>query len=170
MDVLQGHFQIVLDTDRCPLFLDGLSVFQKVMYCSGVWAYVVGALSTPFFVVVPLVTIWAGIFPIIVSWWAACEPPCPPSRPTVPGHLGCRAAVGLGHACRAMQPVHRRSWHAARAGPACGLLTAHQDGAEWWLEVLDGIALPRRVFRLSLCPSETARSAPTSAGSVSAAS
>ena len=73
MPCLQGHFQIVLDTDRCPLFLDGLSWFQKIMYCSGVWAYVVGALSTPFFVVVPLVTIWAGIFPIIVSWWAACE-------------------------------------------------------------------------------------------------
>ena len=89
LDVLQGHFQIVLDTDRCPLFLDGLSVFQKVMYCSGVWAYVVGALSTPFFVVVPLVTIWAGIFPIIVSWWAACEFLCPPSCPTAAGHLWC---------------------------------------------------------------------------------
>ena len=73
--MLQGHFQIVLDTDRCPLFLSGLSWFQRIMYCSGVWAYVVGALSTPFFIAVPLVTIWAGIFPIIVSWWAAREYP-----------------------------------------------------------------------------------------------
>ena len=85
----QGHFQIVLDTDRCPLFLDGLSWFQKIMYCSGVWAYVVGALSTPFFVVVPLVTIWAGIFPIIVSWWAARAPLALVSMPFPPPRDGC---------------------------------------------------------------------------------
>ena len=69
----QGHFQIVLNADHCPIFVPGLTLWQKLLYCSGVWAYVVGAITTPFFIVVPLVTIWGGIFPIIVSWWAACK-------------------------------------------------------------------------------------------------
>ena len=30
-----------------------------------------GAISTPFFMAIPIVTIWAGVFPIVVSWWAA---------------------------------------------------------------------------------------------------
>ena len=44
---------------------------MKLLYCSGVWSYVVGALSTPTFIIIPLVTIWAGVFPIVISWWAA---------------------------------------------------------------------------------------------------
>lgn len=49
----------------------GLSLFQRLMYCTGVWSYVVGAVTTPAFIVIPLVTIWGGVFPIVVSWWAA---------------------------------------------------------------------------------------------------
>ena len=41
------------------------------MYCTGVWSYVVGAVTTPAFIIIPLVTIWGGVFPIVVSWWAA---------------------------------------------------------------------------------------------------
>ena len=41
------------------------------MYCSGVWSYIVGAITTPLFIIIPLLTIWAGIFPIVISWWAA---------------------------------------------------------------------------------------------------
>jgi hypothetical protein len=44
---------------------------MRIMYCSGVWSYVVGAVATPFFMIVPVVTIWGGVFPIVVSWWAA---------------------------------------------------------------------------------------------------
>ena len=44
---------------------------MRIMYCSGVWSYVVGAVATPFFMMVPVVTIWGGVFPIVVSWWAA---------------------------------------------------------------------------------------------------
>ena len=62
----------MLNSDHCPLFVPGLSAWKKVLFCSGVWAYIVGAITTPFFIVVPLVTIWGGIFPIIVSKWAAC--------------------------------------------------------------------------------------------------
>ena len=67
----QGHFQIVLSNEHCPLFQKDLSWFQRLMYCSGVWSYVVGAITAPMFIAIPLVTIWAGVFPIVVSWWAA---------------------------------------------------------------------------------------------------
>ena len=40
------------------------------MYCTGVWSYVVGAVTTPAFIIIPLVTIWGGVFPIVVSWFA----------------------------------------------------------------------------------------------------
>lgn len=68
---MQGHFQIVLSNEHCPLFQKDLNWFQRLMYCSGVWSYIVGAITTPVFIAIPLVTIWAGVFPIVVSWWAA---------------------------------------------------------------------------------------------------
>ncbi len=69
--IVQGHFQIVLSNQHCPLFQKDLSWFQRLMYCSGVWSYVVGAITAPMFIAIPLITIWAGVFPIVVSWWAA---------------------------------------------------------------------------------------------------
>ena len=57
--------------EHCPLFQKDLNLFQRLMYCSGVWSYIVGAITTPVFNAIPLVTIWAGVFPIVVSWWAA---------------------------------------------------------------------------------------------------
>lgn len=67
----QGHFQVFFHNTHCPLFQHGLSYLQRIMYCQGVWSYIVGAISTPTFVCVPLVTIWAGVFPIVLNWWAA---------------------------------------------------------------------------------------------------
>jgi len=67
----KGHFQIMLSSDHCPLFQTGLPPWQRLMYCTGVWSYVVGAITTPMFIIIPLVTIWGGVFPIVVSWWAA---------------------------------------------------------------------------------------------------
>lgn len=69
--VMQGHFQIVLSRQHSPLTIRGLSPFMRIMYCSGVWSYIVGAVTTPLFIIIPLLTIWAGIFPIVISWWAA---------------------------------------------------------------------------------------------------
>lgn len=54
---VQGHFQIVLNNDHCPLFQKDLSWFQRLMYCSGVWAYIVGAITTPMFIIIPLVSL-----------------------------------------------------------------------------------------------------------------
>ncbi|KAK9826822.1 hypothetical protein WJX81_004238 [Elliptochloris bilobata] len=67
----KGHFQMILSNQHCPLFQRELPWWERVMYCTGVWSYLVGAVTTPVFIAVPLVTIWAGIFPIVVSWWAA---------------------------------------------------------------------------------------------------
>ena len=62
---------MVLSRKYCPLFHRGLPFGMRILYCSGVWSYVVGALTTPTFMIIPLLTIWAGIFPIVISWWAA---------------------------------------------------------------------------------------------------
>lgn len=42
---LQGHFQIIFDKQHCPLLQRRLSLGMKLMYASGVWSYVVRALS-----------------------------------------------------------------------------------------------------------------------------
>ena len=62
---------MILSNQHCPLFQRELPWWERIMYCTGVWSYLVGAVTTPVFIAVPLVTIWAGIFPIVVSWWAA---------------------------------------------------------------------------------------------------
>ncbi len=61
----------MLSRHYSPLMIRGLSPFMRIMYCSGVWSYIVGAITTPLFIIIPLLTIWAGIFPIVISWWAA---------------------------------------------------------------------------------------------------
>ena len=71
--VAQGHFQIMFSREHCPLFQRKLSVGMRIMYCSGVWSYIVGALTAPLYILIPLLTIWAGMFPIVVSLWAASE-------------------------------------------------------------------------------------------------
>lgn len=35
------------------------------------WSYIVGAITTPLYIIIPLLTIWVGVFPIAISWWAA---------------------------------------------------------------------------------------------------
>lgn len=73
---------MILSNQHCPLFQRELPWWERIMYCTGVWSYLVGAVTTPVFIAVPLVTIWAGIFPIVVSWWAAGARP---------GRLHCRS-------------------------------------------------------------------------------
>ena len=57
----------MLSRRHCPLFQRGLSFFQRMMYCTGVWSYIVGAITTPTYILIPILTVWAGIFPIVVS-------------------------------------------------------------------------------------------------------
>lgn len=51
----------------CPLFQTKLNLFWRLMYCQGVWSYIVGGVSTPFFIALPIITIWIGVFPIVIS-------------------------------------------------------------------------------------------------------
>ena len=91
---------------HCPLIQPKLSVFMRIMYSSGVWSYIVGALTAPMYFIMPLLTIWAGVFPIVVSEWAASAPLSPP--------CGCRECSShhgalhvLCHASTAGQAVAR---------------------------------------------------------------
>ena len=43
----------------------------QILYCSGVWSYIVASIATPTFIIVPLATIWVGVFPIVLSFDAA---------------------------------------------------------------------------------------------------
>lgn len=56
---------------QCPLLQSKLSLWMRILYSSGVWSYIVGAISTPTFIIIPAVTIWFGVFPIVVSQWTA---------------------------------------------------------------------------------------------------
>ncbi|KAK9785110.1 hypothetical protein WJX73_006875 [Symbiochloris irregularis] len=67
----KGHFQVVFSWKYCPLFVRNLPFLHRLLYCSGVFSYIVGAVTTPTFIIIPLLTIWVGIFPIVVSRWAA---------------------------------------------------------------------------------------------------
>lgn len=50
--VLQGHFQIILSRKYCPLFRRRLDWLSRGLYCSGVWSYIINALTTPIFMAV----------------------------------------------------------------------------------------------------------------------
>ena len=54
--MLQGHFQIMFNPKVSPLFQRKLSWPMRIMYCSGVWSYLIGAISTPTFIIIPLVS------------------------------------------------------------------------------------------------------------------
>ena len=54
--LVQGHFQIMFNPKVSPLFQRKLSWPMRIMYCSGVWSYLIGAISTPTFIIIPLVS------------------------------------------------------------------------------------------------------------------
>ena len=56
--LLQGHFQIMFNPKVSPLFQRKLSWPMRIMYCSGVWSYLIGAISTPTFIIIPLVSMY----------------------------------------------------------------------------------------------------------------
>ena len=53
--LLQGHFQIMFNPKVSPLFQKKLSWGMRILYSSGVWSYLCAAISTPTFIVIPLV-------------------------------------------------------------------------------------------------------------------
>ncbi|DBA65793.1 TPA: hypothetical protein ACH3X2_002830 [Trebouxia sp. C0005] len=65
----KGHFQIMFNPKVCPLFQSKLSWGMRILYSSGVWAYMCAAISTPTFIMIPLITIWIGVFPLVITRW-----------------------------------------------------------------------------------------------------
>lgn len=49
---LQGHFQIIMNRKYCPLFRAKLDWLSRMLYVSGVWSYVINAITTPIFMAV----------------------------------------------------------------------------------------------------------------------
>ena len=91
---LQGHFQIAMNRERCPLLQKRLSWGMRILYMSGVWSYIVGLTSTPTFIIIPLVS----LSPNLSSKLPVLPPLLPPSPVpwsqcvTVPG-MWCNSTV-----------------------------------------------------------------------------
>ena len=60
----QGHLQVILNLAHSPLLQRRLRLIDRLMYCSGIWSYVVGVLTSFVFIAVPFVTIWIGAQPL----------------------------------------------------------------------------------------------------------
>ncbi len=80
---LQGHFQIALNRERCPLLQKRLSWGMRILYMSGVWSYIVGLTSTPTFIIIPLVSLTPNM---TVSF------PAPLLSPLLPNKSMCYSA------------------------------------------------------------------------------
>eukprot|EP01023_Acetabularia_acetabulum_P067704 TRINITY_DN939_c0_g1_i1.p1 TRINITY_DN939_c0_g1~~TRINITY_DN939_c0_g1_i1.p1 ORF type:complete len:1224 (-),score=215.19 TRINITY_DN939_c0_g1_i1:956-4627(-) len=64
----KGHFQIFF-TKQCPLFNTKLTPYFRIMFSSTILTYVAAGLVTPFLHLVPLITIWTGLMPLVFDLW-----------------------------------------------------------------------------------------------------
>ena len=70
---------------KCPPFRSRLSPWMRIFYGGVIIAYFSDFIVTPLLIMVPLITIWFGYFPIIINWCACCcpaAPPCPAALPS----------------------------------------------------------------------------------------
>jgi len=70
----KGHFQVFCSRTRNPVFNPGgkgLNLLMRWMYGSVILSYFSAFLSTPLLMLVPMLTVWAGAFPIVINFWAA---------------------------------------------------------------------------------------------------
>lgn len=70
----KGHFQVFFGRGRNPAFgkgSQGLSLLMRWMYGSVVLSYFSAFLGTPLLMIVPIITVWFGAFPIVINYWAA---------------------------------------------------------------------------------------------------
>ena len=63
---LQGPYQMLF-SKKSPLFARGLNIFFRILYISPCYIYIVSALGTPTFMAIPIIYIWSGRFPAILS-------------------------------------------------------------------------------------------------------
>jgi cellulose synthase/poly-beta-1,6-N-acetylglucosamine synthase-like glycosyltransferase len=70
----KGHFQLFSNPKRNPTFgkgAEGLSLLMRWMYGSVALSYFSAFIGTPLLMLVPLVTVWFGVFPIVINLWCA---------------------------------------------------------------------------------------------------
>ena len=70
----KGHFQVFFSRGRNPAFgrgSRGLSPLMRWMYGSVILSYFSAFLATPLLMLVPIITVWFGAFPIVINFWAA---------------------------------------------------------------------------------------------------
>lgn len=66
----------MLFSSKSPLFAKGLNLYHRILYLSPCYIYIVAALGTPTFMAIPIIYIWAGRFPAVltstvISWMIA---------------------------------------------------------------------------------------------------
>ena len=66
----KGHFQTFFSGHN-PIIQRGLSPLMRWMYGSVILAYFSAFLGVPLLMLVPMVTVWFGAFPIVINFWAA---------------------------------------------------------------------------------------------------
>lgn len=66
----KGHFQTFFSKHN-PVIQSGLSPLMRWMYGSVILAYFSAFLGTPLLMLVPMITVWFGSFPIVINFWAA---------------------------------------------------------------------------------------------------
>ena len=69
----KGHFQVFCSKHN-PVFNPGgkgLGPLMRWMYGSVILSYFSAFLATPLLMLVPMLTVWIGAFPIVINFWAA---------------------------------------------------------------------------------------------------
>ena len=64
---VQGALQVYF-SHRNPFFRRALSMPQRLLYVGHAWAFITAAICTPVLMLVPVVTIWGGYFPLVLTW------------------------------------------------------------------------------------------------------
>lgn len=62
----KGPYQMLFSR-KSPLFAPGLSIFYRILYMSPCYIYIVSALASPTFTVIPVIFIWFGKFPAVLT-------------------------------------------------------------------------------------------------------
>ena len=58
---------MMLFSRKSPLFAPGLNLFYRILYMSPCYIYVVSALASPTFMIIPVLFIWTGVFPAVLT-------------------------------------------------------------------------------------------------------
>ena len=67
----KGGMQIFFSHHNA-IFHRNISFMQKILWNTSGLAYLSATITTPVFLVVPVIGVWAGFFPLEFNWCASC--------------------------------------------------------------------------------------------------